>query len=46
LKYPPSIETLIGIARSNDITRAKRDAANVLALVIDELDQYSASALI
>ncbi len=41
LKYPPSIETLIQLARSNDPARAQREGESTLYQVIQELGRFS-----
>jgi hypothetical protein len=45
LKYPPSIERLIAVARSDDPERARREGAAVLAGVVEELRRYSWSTV-
>lgn len=41
LKYPPSIETLIQLARSNDLGRTRHEGEVILRQVIQELRQFS-----
>ena len=41
LKYPPSIERLINLARADDIQNTLKDASHVLTEVIGELNSNS-----